>query len=248
MKTRSLIMILVLAISAGFGLAQQPQQVQHRPIERPLPKLKVHVIDIRTATAVQAKAAVVRDSRIAVRPLTGPAMVAQALTVPQLKVTLHDAGLNDILPTAEYARFSPAQLSVEGKGHMLCQAPLWADPSEFIFDTSLDENQWFSIRSGPKIALQEAGAFVLDFLIKIQVSQPGTAYRCDVLKGDDVFQEITLTQETPAPQHLLVVFQQGVATPPQTNPWVGIRIHSSGQQNPPEFVRWTLFEVVVTKI
>jgi hypothetical protein len=248
MKTRTLIMIVLPVVAVSFGLAQQPRQVQRRPVERPLHKLAVKVIDIRTASAVRAKVAAVRDARVAVIPMPGQGVVAQALTMGQLKATFHDAGLADIQPTNEYVRFTPTQLSVEGKGHMLCQAPLWAEASHFIFNTSVDENQWYDIHCGPLITLKEPGAFVLDFQIEIQADQPGQNYLCDVIKGKDIFQEITLTQETSGPQHLLVVFQQGAPPPTQIYPWVGIRIRSSVQRNPPDFVRWMLYQVVVTKI
>lgn len=247
MKTRSVVMILVLILSSHLGLAQQPRQVQRRPVERPLLKRNVTVIDIRTATPLMAKVRDVKGSRVAMAP-PSPGMVAQALTVAQLRATLHEAGLKDVLPPAEYARFTPTQLSVEGKGSALFEAPLWVDPIQVQFDTSFDDNPYLHIISGPKIALKEAGAFVLDFLIKIQGSQPGNTYRCEVLKGEDVFQQIALTQETQEPQHLLVVFQQGVPTPPVPNPWVGICVHGSGQVTPPDWIRWTLYQVVVTKL
>jgi hypothetical protein len=239
--------IMILVLSAHLGLAQQPRPVQRRPIERPLLKRNALVVDIRSATSALAKVRDVKGSRVAIAPPV-PGMVAQALTVAQLQATLHEAGLKDVLPQAEYARFTPTQLSVEGKGYALFEAPLWVDPSQVQFDTSFDDNVYLHIMSGPKIALKEAGAFVLDFLIKIQGSQPGTAYRCDVIKGEDVFQSLALTQETQEPQHLLVVFQQGLSAPPVPNPWVGIRIHGSGQTTPPDWIRWTLYQVVVTKL
>jgi hypothetical protein len=245
---RVLFLIPVLAfLSSWLITAQQPKQLQRAAVKRQLPLRSVTVVDIRTATAPVAKLRAAGDPRAVIAPLMA-GQVAPALTTAQLKGMLSDAGIQNTSPSGEYARFGPGRLSADGKGYMMLQAPLWVDPFQIQFDGTLDENQWLAIASGPKIRLQEGGAFVLDFLFDVPAADPGKTYRCDVIKDNDVLQQINFTEDTPGPQHLLVVFQQGQPDPPTSGPLIGIRIRNAGPEAHPDWIRWSLFQVVVTKL
>lgn len=249
MRSRSLALVIVMAIvlSAEVGQAQQPRQLQRRPVERPPSVRKVMVADIRTATPLLAKARAAGDTRAMVLPVEA-AKVAPTLSAAQLKAMLAEGGLQNVSPAGEYVRFGPRQLSVDGKGYMMLNAPLWVDPTMIQFDGTLDENQWLYITSGPKIRLQDGGTFVLDYLFDIPAADPGKAYRCDVVKDNDILQQINFTEDTPGPQHLLVVFQQAQPNPPTAAPLICIRIHNAGPEAHPDWIRWYLYQVVVTKL
>jgi hypothetical protein len=258
MRSRPLITVLALVLSVQLGWAQQPKQLQQRQIERKPAVRKALVADIRTATPLMAKARTAGDTRAVVGPsdvievtgrLTRAARsVALTLDAAQLKDMLAQGGVQNVSPAGEYVRFGPRQLSVDGKGWMMLQAPLWIDPLMIQFDGTLDENQWLNITSGPKIWLVEGGTFVLDYLFDIPAADPGKAYRCDVMKNDDVLQQINFTEDTPGPQHLLVVFQQAQSDSPDVGPLIGLRIHNAGPEAHPDWIRWSLYQVVVTKL
>lgn len=248
MKKRSLVMVMVLVFSSPFVLAQQPRPLPRRPVERQLAKRNVTIIDIRTAKPLVAHVQAARDTRAAVKPPGAGRVVAQALSVAQVRTTFLEAGLKDIVPAGEYARFGPTQLNVEGKGYLMLQAPLWVTPSDIDFDGTFDQNQWIHIVSGPKVRLSEAGAFVLDFLVDFPDADLRQTFRCDVIKDEDVFQQIECSRDSTGPQHILVVFQQGTPTPPLVNPWIGICLHNSGYQSGLDWIRWYLYQVVVTKL
>lgn len=248
MKIRSLLPMMVLVVAASLLLAQQPRTLQRAPVQRSLSKARVTVVDLRTARPLVAPVQTARAARAAVVPPATGRMVAQAMAVSQVRTALLEAGLKDAVPASEYARFSPGQLSVDGKGYMLLEAPLWVGPSDVHFDATFNENEWLHIVSGPKVRLQEAGAFVLDFLVDFPDADPRQTFRCDVLKGEDVFQQIEVTRDSAGPQHILVVFQQGTPTPPAVNPWIGICIHNTGYVNGLDWIRWYLYQVTVTKL
>jgi hypothetical protein len=243
-------MILAPFLLATFVTAQQPRpqtrQLQRAPVQRQLLKQNVTVVDIRTATPLVAKVQAAREARKSIAPPGSGRVVARALNVAQVRTTLAEAGISDVSPAGEYASFSPTRLSAGSKGHMLLQSPLWVDADQVQFDASLDENPYLALRSGPKVRLLEAGAYVLDFLVDLPDADSRQSFRCDVLKGEDVFQQIECPRDPSGPQHILVVFQQGTSSP--QNPWIGICLHNKDHVSGPDWIRWYLYQVVVTKL
>jgi|GEM_PF-5940884 len=247
MKTRSLVLITGLVLCASLSLAQQPRQVQRQPVERPLSRRNITLVDLRTATPLVAKAGTARASRMSSMP-PGVGKVAQALTAAELRTAFIGAGLNDVPSASEYCRFTPTQLSAGEKGYILFEAPVFVRPSEVWFNTALDAFPYLHLVDGPKVLMREAGTFVLDFSIFLYTGQKGTPFRCDVLKGQDVIQQMTVTSEPVESQHILVVFRQDVPNPPGSENWIGISLQTVEQTTPPESNWWWLYQVVVTKL
>lgn len=246
MKIRSLLAIVVLVLAASILLAQQPRQLQRRPVGRTLSKTNVTVVDLRTAGPLVAKARAAAKARQAVPAFGAKRMAVQALSAAQVKTALADAGINDVSPSGPYAIFTPTQLSAGAKGFMLLQAPLWVETDQAQFDTALDENQYYNLMSGPKVRLLQAGTYVLDFEIDIPAADPNQAFRCDVFKGDDLLQQIQFAKDSTEPHHILVVFQQGTSGP--QNPWIAIAVHSKDYAGGLDWVRWYLYQVAVTRL
>lgn len=250
MRARTVAMVLAPLVLATFVLAQQPRpqtrQLQRAPVQRQLAKKTVTVVDLRTATPLVAKAQAARETRKSVALPVSGRMAARALTVAQVRSTLLEAGISDVSPAGEYALFTPTQLSAGNRGHLLLQAPLWVGPDMVQFDTALDENQFYALKSGPKVRLLEAGTYVLDFEIDIPAADPGQSYRCDVYKGDDLLQQIQFSEGSPDSHHILVVFQQGTSGP--QNPWIAISLHNKDYVSGLDWIRWHLYQVAVTKL
>ncbi|HSQ79401.1 MAG TPA: hypothetical protein VLN41_02305 [Candidatus Bathyarchaeia archaeon] len=246
MTKRTPASILVIAFCASLGLAQQPLKIKPRPVQTKMKIKNVAVVDLRTARPLAAK---VQAARPNLKPVTPPAavrVVPQAMSVAQVRASLVEAGIGDVSPAGEYALFTPTQLSAGNKGHMLLQAPLWVDSNMVQFDGTADQNEWLHIVTGPKVRLFEAGAYVLDFLVDFPDADPRQTFRCDVVKGEDVFQQIEVARDSAGPQHILVVFQQA-ATSPQ-NPWIGVCLHNTDYVSGLDWIRWYLYQVTVTKL
>ena len=248
MPKRILVAVVFIALAAQLVLAQQPQLQRQKvaPPAKPKVKTAVTVIDLRNVTADKKPPKRAADPVYSMRMASGPKTTAvAALPAAQLSEALKGAGIS-VVPANVYARFTPGQLNVPGKGYLLLAAPYWSYPDRAEFYSSYSgSSPW--IWNGPKVVLREPGTYVFDFLVDYAGAPVGSFYECEVSVGFLGYQ-VQAIMRTADPQHILVIWPVDQAMISLSDEQRSIGIHCYRSDSRDQLEPWTLYLVDVTKL
>jgi len=244
-----IVVLAFFALAAPIASAQRPQLQRQKiaPTEKPKVQTAVTVIDLRNVTADKKPPKRAADPVYSTRLMSGGGSrpAAAALPLSQLGEALKGVGIG-APPANVYARFTPGQPTVPGKGYLLLAAPYWTYPDHAEF-YSTAEGGAPMIWNGPAVVLREPGTYVFDFVVEFPTSAPRTFYNCGVQVGFTTYQ-IQAVENMNGPQHILVIWPIGPDMLDLSDELRSVGIHCSEPGAGGQVLTWTFYLVDVTKI
>jgi len=249
MPRQILFALAFFALAAPITSAQRPQlqRQQISPSEKPKVQTAVTVIDLRQVTAEKKPPKRAADPVYSTRRMSGAGSksAVAALPLSQLGEALRGVGIG-APPANVYARFTPGQLTVPGKGYMILAAPYWTYPDHAEF-YSTAEGGAPMIWNGPAVVLREPGTYVFDFVVEFPTSPSGTFHDCGVQVGFTTYQ-IQAVESINGPQHILVIWPIGQDMLDLGDELRSVGIHCSKPRAGDQVLTWKFFLVDVTKL
>lgn len=247
MPKRIFVAVVFITLAAQIILAQQSKMQKAVPLEKPKVKTAVTVIDLRNVTADKKPPKRAADPSYSMRKMStgGTKTAVSALAAGELSEALKGAGIS-VVPSSVYARFTPGQSRVQGKGYMFLAAPYWSYPDRAEFYSSYTGSApW--IWNGPEVVLREPGTYVFDFLVDYTGAPVGSFYECEVHVGFVGYQ-VQAVMRTGDPQHILVIWpvDQAMISLPDDQRSIGIHCYRSDSRE--QLEPWTFYLVDVTKL
>lgn len=248
MSKRFLCALVLVFFAFGLAAAQQPMRQKTAPMAKPRPRSAVTVIDLRNVANEKKPPKRAPEATYSTRMMHGQGSNAAvaALAPMQLSEALRGAGIS-VTPPNVYARFTPGQTRIPGKGYMYLASADWAFPDHVEFHDFHLDYEGVAPENGPMVVLREPGTYALDFLVEFTHAPVGTPYGCDVLVGSGILQ-VQALEKTGGPQHIVVIWSLDPAMLGLQDEQRSVGIHCYMTGRSARIVPWTLYLVDVTKL
>ena len=205
MSKRVLVAVLFIALAAPFVGGQVLGRGKAVPRQKPRSATAVTVIDLRNVVDEKKPPKREPDAFFSTRmkSVSNPRASAAALGPMQLSEALRGAGIN-IEPLNVYARFTPGQPNVYGKGYVYFESPNWVYPDHADFNLMKQRGPGYENPNGPLVVLREPGTYSLDFLVEFPSTPAGAHVTCCVMAGPSC-RQVKLLRTEGGLQHVVVI-------------------------------------------
>lgn len=246
MTRRLGITVLAIALIVPFLAGQAPKRIGVAPREKPRLTAAITVIDLRDV-ASDKKPPKREPGQVflprMMMPGSSPNRPLSGLPPGQLSEALRSAGIGP-MATNVYARFTPGQSNLTGKGYLFLAFPAFVFPDHAEFQSGT-RDQFTGNLGGPRVVLRQPGTYTIDFLVEFTAAPAQAFVICQSVVGTAIRQVKTL-RAAGGPQHIVMVYTLSpeAAGAPDEDRSIGINCF---QEAGPEKTPWTLYLVDVAK-